>query len=206
MLFGVLGLVYLFGLSGCMDKTIPGGEAANPPMVESVNQVDPIKAAESDQFYEQGLKLYQQYKYQEAVTAFDKAIASNPDNFKIYTAKGITVCFQGNYQAGKALIEKTLAMKPDYVPAFYDMAMACKLQHDYANSLLWFQKTIEGDPRNTWSYYGISTIYADQGNTKESLSYLQKAIAIDPGVKAVAKQQSHFAKMRNLPEFQELVR
>ena len=86
------------------------------------------------------------------------------------------------------------------------MAMAYKLQHDYDQSLYWFEKTIQGDPQNTWSYYGISTIYADRGNKEASLSYLKKAIDLDLGVKEVAKEQDHFAQMRNLPEFQALVR
>jgi tetratricopeptide (TPR) repeat protein len=202
----LLGLVFLVSLSGCFEKTLPEVQTENPPAVDSKKEVDPGKAAESEQYYEQGLKLYQQYKYQEAVNTFDKAIIANPDNYKVYADQGIAICFQGNYQAGIALIEKTLSLQPDYVPAFYNMAMAYKLQHNYDKSLFWFEKTIEGDPQNTWSYYGIATIYADQGNTKESLKYLQKAIELDPGVKAVAKQQSHFDKMRSLPEFQSLVR
>ncbi len=201
-----LGIVLLIGLPGCMAKTIPNAPLDNPPAVESIKEADPVKAAESEQYFQQGVKLYEQYKYQEAVSVFDKAIAANPDNYKVYTAQGIAICFQGNYQAGMALIEKTLAMQPNYVPAFYDLAMAYKLQHNYEKSLVWFQKTIEGDPQNTWSYYGIATIYADQSDTKDSLLYLQKAIELDPGVKAVASKQSHFDRMRNMPEFQSLVR
>jgi len=202
----LLGLVYLVSLSGCIKTIAPDVKVEDPPVVESKLEMDPGKAAESEQYYQQGLKLYQQYKYQEAVNVFDKAIIADPDNYKVYAAQGIAICFQGNYKAGMALIEKSLSMQPDYIPAFYNMAMAYKLQHDYDQSLVWFQKTIEGDPRNTWSYYGIATIYADRADTKNSLLYLQKAIDIDPSVKAVAKQQAHFNKMRNLPEFQSLVK
>lgn len=145
----LLGLVYLVGLSGCMAKTSADVKVENQAVVESKKEVDPAKAAESEQYFEQGLELYEQYKYQDAVTAFDKAIAANPDNYKIYSAQGIAICFQGNYPAGMLLIEKTLAMQPDYVPAYYDMAMAYKLQHNYDKSLLWFEKTIESDPQNT---------------------------------------------------------
>jgi tetratricopeptide (TPR) repeat protein len=171
----------------------------NTPMVE------PAKEAESEKYFQLGLKAYEQYKYQEAASNYDKAIAANPANYKVYTAKGIDLCFEEDYQGGMALIQKTLAMNPDYVPAFYDMAMAYKLQHQYDQSLYWFQRTIQGDPQNTWSYYGIATIYADRGNTIESLKYLKKAIDLDPGVKAVAREQAHFDQMRNLPEFQALV-
>lgn len=200
-------VLFLMSLPGCSLKasfeTKPSQESNAVPAAPAI---DPVKAAESEEFFAQGLKLYEQYNYQAAVADFDKAIAANPANFKVYTAKGIALCFEGDYQGGMALIQKTLDMQPDYVPAFYDMAMAYKLQNDYDKSLYWFEKTIQGDPKNTWSYYGIATIYADRGNTQESLKYLKKAIELDQAVKAVAREQDHFARMRSMPEFQALVR
>ncbi len=203
----ILTIIVLAALPGCGPQA---GPATQPPekakTVQQAPATDPAKAAEAEKFFAQGLKDYEQYKYREAVSAFDRAIAADPANYKVYTAKGITLCFQGDYKGGMALIQKTLAMKADYVPAFYDMAMAYKLQDDYDKSVYWFEKTIQGDPQNTWSYYGIATIHADRGNTQEALKYLKKAIELDQGVKAVAKRQDHFARMRSLPEFQALVR
>ena len=212
----IASIVLLVSLQGCNLNT--GSETKSLEKLNIVQKVensqplpvipntDSVKAAESEEFFDQGLKLYEKYNYQEAVANFDKAIAANPANFKVYTAKGIALCFEGDYKGGIALIQRTLDMNPDYVPAFYDMAMAYKLQNNYDKSLYWFEKTIQGDPKNTWSYYGIATIYADRENTQESLKYLTKAIDLDPIVKTVAQQQSHFAQMRNMPQFQSLVR
>lgn len=193
-------------LPGCGQKPVPETKSQSTQPLPAAPQLDPAKAAESEHFFEQGLKLYEQYHYEEAAASFDKAIAADPANYKVYTAKGIALCFDGDYAGGIALIQKTLDMKPGYVPALYDMAMAYKLQNQLDQSLIWFEKTIQGDPQNTWSYYGIATIYADKGKTQEALKYLEKAIKLDPKVKAVAKEQDHFAKMRKLPEFQALVR
>jgi len=212
----IASIVFLVSLAGCglktgsetksLEKINTAQNADSSQPLPAVSNSDPVKAAQSEEFFDQGLKLYEQDNYQEAVANFNKAIAANPANFKVYTAKGIALCFEGDYRGGMALIQKTLDLKPDYVPAFYDMAMAYKLQNNYDKSLYWFEKTIQGDPKNTWSYYGIATIYADRRNTQESLKYLKKAIELDPSVKAVAQQQSHFAQMRNMPEFQALVR
>lgn len=212
----IIAIVLLVSLQGCSLKTGPETKSLEKSnTVQSVGSsqplpiapnTDPAKAAEAEKFFDQGLKLYEQYNYQEAIANFDKAIAANPANFKVYTAKGIALCFEGDYKGGMALIQKTLDMNPSYVPAFYDMAMAYKLQDNYDKSLYWFEKTIQDDPKNTWSYYGIATIYADRKNTQESLKYLKKAIELDQVVKTVALEQSHFAQMRNMPEFQALVR
>ncbi|MBP2642053.1 MAG: ycf3 [Firmicutes bacterium] len=210
----IAAIVLLVSLPGCSLKnasetkpieksnTVQNTESSRP--LPTASKIDPVKAAESEKFFDQGLKLYEQSNYREAIVSFDKAVAVNPDNFKVYTAKGIALCFEGDYKAGMAQIQKTLDMNSGYVPAFYDMAMAYKLQNNYDQSLYWFEKTIQGDPKNTWSYYGIATIHADRGNTQESLKYLRRAIELDPAVKPVARQQSHFDRMRNIPEFQAL--
>ena len=194
----------LMSLTGCGQTAKP---EINPPVkTNTVPPSDLANVSESEEFFQRGLKDYEQYNYKQAIANFDQAITANPANFKVYTAKGIALCFMGDYQGGMALIQKTLALKDDYVPAFYDMAMAYKLQNDYDQALYWFEKTIQGDPHNTWSYYGIATIYADRRQAQEALRYLQKAIELDQGVKAVAQEQDHFAHMRNMREFQALVR
>lgn len=207
-------LLFVASITGCASKagteTKPPEKANTAQSVQTaspaVPQVDPAKAAESENLYKQGIVFYEQYNYQDAVAQFDRAIAANPNNYKVYTAKGIALCFEEDYKGGMELIQKTLDINPEYVPAFYDMAMAYKLQNQYDESLFWFEKTIQGDPENTWSYYGIATIYADMGKNQQSLQYLQKAIELDQSVKAVAQQQAHFDRMRNLPEFQALVK
>jgi tetratricopeptide (TPR) repeat protein len=204
LILALMGLLLI--LPGCSGKPAPETKSQSVQPLPAVPQTDPAKAAESEKFFDQGLKLYEQYEYREAVASFDKAIAADPANTKVYTAKGIALCFEGDYAGGIALIQKTLDSKPGYVPALYDMAMAYKLQNQLDQSLYWFEKTIQGDPKNTWSYYGIATIYADKGKTQESLKYLKKAIELDSGVKAVAKEQDHFAAMRKLAEFQALVK
>lgn len=209
----IAAVVLLVSLPGCSPK--PGAET-QPPEKATVQKtetskpaaptVDPAKSAESEKLFAQGLKHYEEYNYREAVASFDKAAAANPANYKVYSAKGIALCFEGDYKGGMALIQKTLDLNPGYVPAFYDMAMAYKLQDNYDQALYWFEKTIRGDPKNTWSYYGIATIHADRGNAEESLKYLKKAIELDQVVKEVAARQDHFARMRKMPEFQALVR
>jgi tetratricopeptide (TPR) repeat protein len=204
LILALMGLLLI--LPGCSGKPAPEPKSQSVQPLPAVPQTDPAKAAESEKFFDQGLKLYEQYKYREAASSFDKAIAADPANAKVYTAKGIALCFEGDYAGGIALIQRTLDSKPGYVPALYDMAMAYKLQNQLDQSLYWFEQTIQGDPKNTWSYYGIATIYADKGKAQESLKYLKMAIELDSGVKAVAKEQDHFAAMRKLPEFQALVR
>ena len=202
----ILIAVFL-SITGCGMPTEKKDMPSTKPIKAQENaavSVDPAKAEEAEKLFQSGLAEYEKYEYRKAVEIFDRAIAADKSNFKIYTAKGIALCFDDDYEQGIAMINKTLSMKPDYVPAFYDMAMAYKLQGKNEQALQWFEKTIQGDVKNTWSYYGIATIYADRGDKTRALEYLKKAIALDAGVKAVAREQDHFRAMRTMPEFKEL--
>lgn len=176
------------------------------PNDKSPINANPEKVKEAEAYYEQGLKIYYEYRYDEAIKYFDKSIKADPNCYKALNGKGIALCFKGIYVEGMELIEKALKIKPDFAYANFNMAMAYKLQKDYDNALIWFNKALSFDPADTWSYYGISTIYADRNNAEKSLDYLKRAIALDPAVKDVAKEQSHFDRMRNDPQFMELVK
>lgn len=201
----------LFLLGGCDNKAETAPTQKVPPLSTAATDNSKIiqhePTVQSALYFKDGLALYQKFQLTEAIADYDKAIKADPENYMVYTAKGIALCFNGDYPQGMALIQKTLDMRADYVPAFYDMAMAYKLQHQYDQSLTWFHRVIVADEDNTWSYYGIATIYADQGNSDEALCYLRKAVALGgEDVKAAARTQDHFEQMRTMEPFQDLVR
>jgi hypothetical protein len=86
---------------------LPGcGPAAGQPTKPAAPQAaapatDPAKAAEAERYLAQGLKDYGQYKYRAAVANFDKAIAADPANYKVYTAKGIALCCGTRRSSGR---------------------------------------------------------------------------------------------------------
>ena len=170
---------------------------SSPVPTQASPTISPERVMEAEKLYEQGFGLYNEFKYDEAITNFTMSIDADPTNYKAYNGKGIALCFKGNYKAGMELIRKSLEIKPDFAYANFNMAMAYKLQNDLSNSLIWFEKSLSYDSTDPWSYYGISTIHADWNNVEKSLGYLKKAIVLEPAVKDVARSQSHYDRMRN---------
>ncbi len=155
--------------------------------------------------YDQGLKLYYQRKFPEALALFNQALAIDPQCYEAINAKGATLAFQGHYDQGLALIQQALDLNPLYVYGHFNLGLANELAGRWDPAIAAYQKAIGLDERDTWSYYGIASVYGRLGNIDKVLEYLQPAIALDPDVKEVARDEKDFAPIRHDPRFETLV-
>ena len=153
---------------------------------------------------------------QPAQTAQDVQAPSAPAiqaDSQAYSNKGVTLAMRGNSTGSKndvsqgiELIEKALKIAPKDVASFYNLALAYKIDGQYDKALTYFKNVIAADPGNTWSYYGIATIYGDLGKADQALPYLKQAIDLGgEDVRQAARTQSHFDKIRNNKQFQQIV-
>lgn len=168
----------------------------------------PIRSSDPHalQLYEQGLKLYYQRHFPQAIDLFNEAITIDPQCYEALNSKGAALAFQGNYDQGLALIQQALDLNPSYVYGNFNRGLAFELAGRWDEAIKAYQKTLQLDNRDTWSYYGIASIYGRQGNIDKVLEFLKPAIALDPDVKEVAREENDFAPVRGNPSFQDLIR
>lgn len=195
-----------------------GGCAENPqkepmPAAEQAAIAPPVISDESERLYAEGAEAYSRYDYDEAIAAYDAAIAADGSNYKALSGKGIALAMRGSERENKtdiadgiASVRAALSLYPQYVPAYYDLAMAYKIDGQYGEAIAYFQKVVNEDPQNTWSYYGIAAIYGDKGDAGNAAAYLRRAAALDrDNVLQTAQRQSHFDAVRHTPEFQAVM-
>ncbi len=207
----ILFLAAGIAMAGCGPASTPQEPAGKPQAVQKA--APPAITAESETWRTQGLAAYQQFDYDAAIAAYDKALDADRSNYKALSGKGVAMAMRGNatgntgdVSGGIALIQQALAIAPDYVPAFYDQALACKINGQSDIAIQYFQKVIAAEPDNTWSYYGIATIYGDKGEAGPAVAYLKKAVALDPdNVRQAASSQSHVDAIRSDKAFQALI-
>lgn len=192
------------------NQTSPSTEP--PPSDSEANHISstpsPIVHISDSQalvLYEQGLKLYYQRQFPEALIFFNQALQIDPLCYEALNAKGAALAFQGNYDQGLALIKQALDLNPSFVYANFNQGLAYELAGRWDEAIASYQKTLQLDDRDTWSYYGIASIYGRQGNVDKVLEYLKLAISLDADVKEVARNEHDFLPVRNDPRFQSLV-
>lgn len=156
--------------------------------------------------YDQGLKLYYQRQFPEALQLFNQALAIDALCYEALNGKGATLAFQGKYDQGLALIQQALDLNPSFVYANFNQGLAYELAGRWDQAISSYHRALQLDNRDTWSYYGIASVYGRQGKIDKVLEYLQPAINLDPDVKEVARNEHDFFPVREDPRFQALVK
>ncbi|MDQ7096014.1 tetratricopeptide repeat protein [Desulfosporosinus sp. PR] len=190
------------------ESATSAGQAQTAPPTNTVPRPLPIHTSDSRalELYKQGLELYYQRRFPQALALFNQALTIDPQCYEALNGKGATLAFQGSYDQGLALIQQALEINPDYVYGNFNRGLAYELAGRWDDAIAAYQKALQLDKRDTWSYYGIASIYGRLGNIDKVLEYLQPAITLDPDVKEVAREEKDFAPVRENPRFQALIK
>lgn len=171
-----------------------------------------------------GCMLLMQNKVSEAGEAFKRAAKANANQPAVNNNLGIIEAKNGNRAAAmeyynkaggspetnynKGILEVRNGKYADAVNSFgnyngHNKALA-QLLSGSASSV---KETIEGSNEKdmAYSHYLKAIAYARQGNNSEAISSLKSAIEKDNSLKAYAKDDAEFIKMRDKSEFTSLV-
>lgn len=157
--------------------------------------------------YTEASNFYTKSDYTSAVRDCDAAIALDPLCYEAINIKGAAQYYAtGDPSQGLPFINRCIALNPYYQYGYFNKALVYKGEKNWPVSIGLFKKVIELNPKNGWAYYGISTIYADRNMVPQSLAWLKQAVTIDPTIKATARVQNHYDRMRSNKDFQALVK
>ena len=140
-----------------------------------------------DRYYEEGVSYYNEKKYSEAISSFEKVLMINPGNSKAkeylaYSWYGRGIEFNGERRYPEAIVcyEKAISIDPNYLSAWNDKGVALKNQGKYAEALECYDRAIEINPnyKQAWNNKGI--VFFNLGNYSEAIVCYDRAIAIDP--------------------------
>ena len=99
-------LTIVMGCAGCSEKT---SENISPGLEE----VTPIEALNSTEWYHEGENLYAQGKYEEAIQAFDNTIKLDPDYVDAYYWKGYVLNDVARFEEALETYDKAMLLDPE---------------------------------------------------------------------------------------------
>jgi tetratricopeptide (TPR) repeat protein len=124
---------------------------------------------------DQGMFLYNQGKYAEAIGAFDKAIELNPQYAEAWCWKGLTLGLLGKYDEATQACDKAIELDSEYAPAWYGKGNALYNQGKYDEALQAHDKAIQIAPNYADAWNGKGLCLKLLGKTSESNAAFAKA-------------------------------
>lgn len=155
--------------------------------------------------YSKAYAAFFDHKYEEAIEISDKIINKDPNFFKSYNIKGISLCFSHNFEEGMKNIDKALNLNPNFGYGRFNKALAYELYGHYEEALNWYDKALEVE-NYVWSHYGKASIYGRLGDASNAVKNLKIAIDMQESVKEEAKKEKDFDNVRSNKDFVELLK
>jgi tetratricopeptide (TPR) repeat protein len=133
---------------------------------------------------------YSRKNYRRAVSLYKKALRLSPNAASIYSNLGTGYFARKDYKEATEAFRKALALDPEV------------FEHKSTHGVLLQERTVE--ERAKYHYY-LAKMYAQAGTNDRALMYIRKALEEGFKDKKKFQEDPEFSRMRDLPEFKELL-
>lgn len=194
---------------GCSGGTNSSTEKTTQVVQESnVTQlfIEAKATQKAEDFFHQGNHLLDRQSYEDAIKAYDKAIAIKVENPEAWINRGIALTSLQRYKDAIASYNKAIAIQPDKYEALINRGIALTKLHRYQDAIASYNRAIAIKQDLHQAYYNKACSYALQSNLELAIENLDKAIEFVPDkYKKLAKTDPDFSKVRSKKQFQELL-
>ncbi len=130
-----------------------------------------------------GLKLFDKGRYEEALTAYNQAIAMKADDPKIWNNKGAALAKLERYKEALAAYDAALAFRPNFAKAWHNRGTALAKLKRYEEALEAFEEVIRLKPDDPEGWKNKTVALAVLGRYFEALDAIERALRIAPDFK-----------------------
>ncbi len=148
--------------------------------------------------YVQGINLFNQKQFQQAVDEFSQAISANPQNSRAFYARGNAYGMLGQADKAIADFKQAVTIDPKDDISYMALAIAYANQGQRPAAIAALDKAIA--LANQADYYGLrGTLYAEQKDPQHAIPDLEKALSLGLDAQQTQKVQGLLQQMKSQP-------
>jgi len=138
------------------------------------------RAETKEDAVERGNGLHAQKRYAEALAAYDRALALDPQWALAWTNKGATLNGLGRNDEALAASDRALALDPQDAFAWNDKGNALRALRRFDEALAAYDRALALDPQFAIAWHGKGNALSDLRRFDETLAAYDRALALDP--------------------------
>ncbi len=164
-----------------------------------------LTTKEPDVWYQKAIAEVELGEQLKAINSFDQCIKQDPKHKKAYLNKGVILA--GLEQFAKAVehFDQAIALDKYYLPAYENKAFSLIQLKEYERARKAYEQGLAQLPTSGSLLMGQAHLHVLTRENKEAMDLLQKAIGNEPDLAEVIAHAPEFERLRNLPEFRQLV-
>lgn len=135
-------------------------------------------ADEAASYYDRGVSLVQEGKYEEAITALSTAAKIAPDNPDVYIALGGLFGMLEREKEAEETFKKLISLRPDSAEAHYLLGVLYCNTNRYEEELEQFKEAVRLKPAFIKAYVALGIVYKGLDMPQEAEKVFREAITI----------------------------
>ncbi|HYL67329.1 MAG TPA: tetratricopeptide repeat protein [Nitrosopumilaceae archaeon] len=158
-----------------------GTSPVNSPTIKSApvnNATTP--APISQQLYKQGNALFDQGKYQDAISYYNKTLGIDPANINALYNTALALDRLNNTNDAISYYDKVLAITPNDTDSLNNKGVDLANLGKYDEAISSYDKVLAINPSDTDALYNIGIAYDNLGKHDKAILYYDNVLAIDP--------------------------
>jgi len=156
------------------------------PTQEQSNKCTPklgiraAKSREANKWLNQGNMLFDQAKYAEAVTCYDKVIETSPKNKWGWINKGAALEEMGKHDEAIKIFDKAIEINPQSADLWCGKGNVLSYQDKFEDAIIAFDKAIDIKPKHADAWNGRGMVLGNMEKHNEAIHAYDKATTIRP--------------------------
>ncbi|CAD8196441.1 unnamed protein product [Paramecium octaurelia] len=142
-------------------------------------QIDQNDVKIPDDLSNQGVKLYWENRYNEALEQFDESILINPNNKESLCYKGLCLKMLEKYEEAITWLDKAIAVDPIDFYSLSNKGLCLKMLNEYEDAIIWLDKALAIDSQDVDSLCIKGQCLMSLNRYEDAIIWLDKALAID---------------------------
>ncbi len=127
-----------------------------------------------------GEALNRQQQWEEAISAYQKAIELNSELNHFHQSLGDALVQVKRFEEAIACYQKAIELQPDFSWTYHQLGNALSEQEKWEEAVVAYCQAISLNPKFFGSYYKLGKIRFQTGDIEEAVSWYRQAIAINP--------------------------
>jgi tetratricopeptide (TPR) repeat protein len=128
----------------------------------------------------EGNRLLEEGKAQEAAEAYRKAVQLDPHNAQWQYNLSLALARLGDQAGQKTALERALEIDPNVAATHNDLGLLCLSEHSLERAEKEFRAALEIDPKFAEAQNNLGVVYSEQGKDSEALALFRQATENDP--------------------------
>lgn len=143
--------------------------------------------------------------FDEAVKEVDAALHLAPDNHEALALKSAALWQANRLQEAEPFIAQLAELHPREAGIWINLAYIRRRTQSLDAAVATLQHAFDANPQDPLAHFNMACYRAVQNRPVEALKLLRSAVHLDPELKRVARAEPDLTRLREMPEFRQLV-